>query len=156
MGFGIDFNYLDPDGSFGDLDITPHFKFPDGIAIAIDTSAVKGAGILKWNKEKEEFLGAVELNILELCSANAMILFNMKMPDGSKGFSYGRLKCVLQAFNWHGLFNHGDRRPLVNRRIDQDKLINAVRNGLLSSILFVKDLEKSRSCSEPSLYLLSN
>jgi hypothetical protein len=147
MGFGIDFNYLDPDGSFGDLDITPHFKFPDGIAIAIDTSAVKGAGILKWNKEKEEFLGAVELNILELCSANAMILFNMKMPDGSKGFSFmGALSVFftggIQIGMGFSITAIGGSLG-INRRIDQDKLINAVRNGSLSSILFVKDLEKN-------------
>ena len=147
MGFGVDINYMAPGGGFGDLDLSPKIQFPTGLGISIDMEAIKGTGIIKWDKKKEEFLGAIELNILEICSVGAIVLFNMKMPDGSKGFSFMGALCVffksgIQLGMGFSLTAIGGSLG-INRRIDTDKLRNAVRDGSLASIIFVKDLDKN-------------
>ena len=147
MGLGVDINYMKPEGGFGDLKFSPELQFPTGIGISIDLEAVKGTGIIKWNKEKEEFLGAVELNILDLCGASAMMLFNMKMPDGSKGFSFmGALSVFfttgIQLGMGFSLTAIGGSLG-INRRLEIEKLRDAVRDGSLGTILFVKDLDKN-------------
>ena len=147
MGFGVDMNYMTKDKKFGDLKFSPEFQFPSGIAVSVDLSAVKGTGVIRWNKEKEEFLGALELNILDMCGASALVLFNMKMPDGGEGFSFmGALsvffKMGIQIGMGFSLTAIGGSLG-INRGIDTDKLRDAVRDGSLGSILFVKDLAKN-------------
>ncbi|MCL2012389.1 MAG: hypothetical protein FWG75_06345 [Cystobacterineae bacterium] len=147
LGFGVDVNYMKPTGGFGDLDFSPEFQFSTGVGVSINLEAVKGTGIINWNKEKGEFLGAAELNILDLCGASALLLFNMKMPDGSKGFSFmGALsvffKMGIQLGMGFSLTAIGGSLG-INRRIDTEKLRNAVRDGSLNSILFAKDLDKN-------------
>jgi len=147
MGFGIDVNYKKPGGGFGDWDLSPKFQFPTGVGISVDMEAVRGTGFLQWDKQKEEFLGALELNILNLCSASAIVLFNMKMPDGSKGFSFMGALCVyftpgIQLGMGFSLSGLGGSLG-INRMMDIDKLRAAVRDGSLESVLFVKDLNKN-------------
>ena len=147
LGFGIDFNYMKPGGGFGDWDLSPKFQFPTGIGISINMEAVRGTGFLQWNKQKEEFLGALELNIINMCSASALVMFNMKMPDGSKGFSFMGALCVyftpgIQLSMGFSITGLGGSLG-INRMIDIDKLRGAVRDGSLESVLFVKDLNKN-------------
>lgn len=144
LGIGMNVNVFDDNGKFGDLDIKPHFKFPDGIGITIDTKAVTGAGIIKWNKEKEEFLGAISIGVLNLCSVDALLLFSMCMPDGSKGFSFmaalsTTFKPGIQLGMGFQLTKIGGSLG-INRRIDQDRLISATRDGTLGAVLFVDDI----------------
>ncbi|MDL2326344.1 hypothetical protein LJC67_04660, partial [Bacteroidales bacterium OttesenSCG-928-A14] len=144
MGFGLDFNYMKPSGGFGDFNITPNFHFPTGLGISIDTKGVKGAGAIRWNKDKGEFLGALELTIMDLCSASALVLFNTKMPDGSKGFSFMGAVSVnftpgIQLGMGFSLTGLGGSLGL-NRKIEQAKLIDSVRNGSLKTMLIGKDL----------------
>ncbi|GAD08233.1 Uncharacterised protein [Porphyromonas crevioricanis] len=144
LGFGIDVNVFNDKGGFGDFDIRPHFSFPDGIGISIDTKAVTGAGIIKWSKEKEEFLGAISIGVLNLCSVDALLLFRMRMPDGSKGFSFmaalsTTFKPGIQLGMGFQLTKIGGSLG-INRRIDQDRLISATRDGTLGAVLFIDDI----------------
>lgn len=146
LGIGIDINVFDQSGGFGDLDITPHFRFPDGIGISIDTEAVTGSGIIKWNKKREEFLGALEISVLDLCSVETILLFNLRMPDGSKGFSFMAALSVtfkpgIQLGMGFQLTRIGGSLG-INRRIEQDKLIRATRDGTLGAVLFVDNIRE--------------
>ena len=147
MGFGVDVNYMKPDGSFGELDLSPQFQFPSGISIAINLAAVKGVGIIKWNQEKEEFFGAVSLNIMDICGASMMILFNMKLPDGEEGFSFmGALSVFFSTGIQIGMgfaITAIGGSVGINRRIDIETLQKAVRDGSLGTVLFVQELEKN-------------
>lgn len=145
LGIGMDINVFDESGGFGDFDITPHFRFPDGIGISIDTEAVSGSGIIKWNKKREEFLGALEISVLDLCSVETILLFNLRMPDGSKGFSFMAALSVtftpgIQLGMGFQLTRIGGSLG-INRRIEQDKLIRATRDGTLGAVLFVDNIK---------------
>ncbi|MCL2247278.1 MAG: hypothetical protein FWC10_09265, partial [Lentimicrobiaceae bacterium] len=147
MGLALNINYKSPDGSFGDFDLMPKFQFPSGLGIAIDIGPVTGGGLVRWNKEKEEFFGALELTIANVGGISALLLFNLRMPDGSKGFSF---MGAISMF-----FTPGLPLPMgfsltgvggtfgLNRKIETDKLRDAIRCGALESILLVKDLENN-------------
>lgn len=144
IGFGLDFNYLKPGGGLGDFDLSGNFVFPSGIAISIDVPAVKGAGIIKYDKRKEEFLGALELKILDKLGVGALVILNMKMPDGSKGYSF--MGAVTAFFNPGIPLGMGFSMTAIggslglNRRLDTEKIQTAVREGTLASYMFVEDL----------------
>lgn len=145
LGFGFDINFMTPDFHFGDFDFTPTIKLPDGLGLAIDIAdVVKGAGIVKWDFPKGEFLGAFNLDFIDLFEAGALFLLNTKMPDGSKGFSFAGavsvfFKSGIQLGMGFSLTGIGASLGL-NRRIDVDKMRDAVYDGSLESVLFVKDL----------------
>ncbi|MBR4783873.1 MAG: hypothetical protein IK012_01280 [Fibrobacter sp.] len=102
-------------------------------------NAVKGAGIIQW--EKNRFSSAVELTILEKFSASTMFVI------ATKPFS------LMAALNTE--FNPGIQIGMgfaitgiggslgINRGLDVDNLTNAVYDGSLSSILFVRDIKKN-------------
>ena len=146
MGFGIDFEFMTPDFRFGALDFNPHFKFPDGFGLSIDIAdAVKGAGAVKWNLDKGEFFGAFELSIIDLFSVGAMFLLNIKKPDGSKGFSFmGAISfffpgCGIPLGMGFSLTAIGASLG-ANRRIDTNRMRDAVYDGSLEAVMFVKNL----------------
>lgn len=136
-GVGIRFkSLLDQSKS---TNIEAILKYPNGIGIGIDVNAVKGAGIIQW--EKNRFSSAVELTILEKFSVSTMFVI------ATKPFS------LMAALNTE--FNPGIQIGMgfaitgiggslgINRGLDVDNLTNAVYDGSLSSILFVRDIKKN-------------
>lgn len=146
LGIGSNLNYLKADGSLGDFDLSPVFKFPSGMGVTIDASVVKGSGAILYDSHKEEFLGVLELAILEKIEVKALALLTMKMPDGGKGFSFIGLISVYftpgiplgMGFSLTGL---GGSIGL-NRSIDREVVQEGVRRGEIASVFFVKDIEK--------------
>ncbi len=142
---GAHVNYLKDDGSLGDFELSPVFGFPTGMSVYIDASAVKGTGVISYNKEKEEFLGVLDLKILDKVEVKALALLTMKMPDGGKGFSFVGLISVYfipgiplgMGFSLTGL---GGAIGL-NRGIDRDTMQNGVRKGEITTVFFVEDIE---------------
>ncbi|MCQ2134122.1 MAG: hypothetical protein MJY88_04060 [Bacteroidales bacterium] len=149
IGFALDMNLLTEDYKFGDFDISPQFKMPDGIGLSINIEGtLTGTGALKWNKETGEIMGAAELRILEMCGASALFILNSKPVDGAP-FSFMGALCVfftpsIQLGMGFSLSAIGGSLG-IHRRIDTDKMRNAVKDGSLTSILFVKDLDKHLS-----------
>ncbi len=145
LGFGFDINFMTPDFHFGDFDFSPTITLPDGLGLAIDIAdVVKGAGIVKWDLPKGEFMGAFNLDVIDLFEVGAFFLLNTKMPDGSKGYSFAGAVSVLfrtgiQLGMGFSLTGIGASLGL-NRRIDVDKMRDAVYDGSLESVMFVKDL----------------
>ncbi len=149
IGFALDMNLLTEDYKFGDFDISPQFKMPDGIGLSINIEGtLTGTGALKWNKETGEIMGAAELRILEMCGASALFILNSKPVDGAP-FSFMGALCVfftpsIQLGMGFSLSAIGGSLG-IHRRIDTDKMRDAVKDGSLSSVLFVKDLDKHLS-----------
>ena len=145
LGIGVNINYLMKDGSLGDFDLSPIFIFPSGMGVSIDVSAVKGTGIISYDDKKKEFLGVLELVVLEKIEVKALALLTMKMPDGSKGFSFVGLISVFfipgiplgMGFSLTGI---GGAIGL-NRSTDQNKMQTGVRAGEIAAVFFVENIE---------------
>lgn len=145
LGIGANINYLKEDGSLGDFDLSPIFVFPAGMGVSINAAAVKGAGAISYDREAEEFIGVLELVVLEKVEVKALALLTMKMPDGSKGFSFIGLISVYfspgiplgMGFSLTGI---GGAVGL-NRSIDKDRMQVGVRKGEIASVFFVENIE---------------
>lgn len=145
LGFGLKTELLDNHWRFKDFNLSPTLKLPDGMGISIDLEGVKGAGALKWNAETGEMLGFAELAIVELFSASSLFLLNTKPKDGAKFSFMGAIFLTIEGgiplgmgFSLTGI---GGSLGLF-RRIDTDRMQRAVHDGTLSSVVFVKDVEK--------------
>ena len=144
MGLGCSVNVLGPNGSLGTFDVKPKFQFPNGLGIAIDAECVKGSGLLQWNEEESRFLAIFSLEVAELFAANCFLLFNM----GSKGKPFSMMAAVSFFFNPGIQLGMGFTLTAIggslgiNRRIDTDKMREAVQDGSLETILFIKNPEE--------------
>jgi len=148
LGLGFEINYLKEDGSIGDFDLSPSFSFPSGFGISIDAKAIKGTGVINYNKEKEEFIGALSLSLLDKIELKALALLTLKMPDGSKGFSFVGLISVTfvpgipigMGFSLTGV---GGALGL-NRNISTDAMMQGVRSGEIGTVLFIENLDENK------------
>lgn len=149
LGVGSYVNVLNDDGAMGDFHLSPTFEFPSAISIAIKTDAIKGGGLISYCKEKQEFIGMVQLSILETIEASALMMLSMQMPDGSKGYSFVGLISVNffpgiplgMGFSLTGI---GGALGL-NRDIDSESIQSGVRTGTLGSVFFVDDVETDQA-----------
>lgn len=144
LGFGVKCNLFTPDCKAGTLKLEPEIKYPSGIGISIDASAVKGTGGIQWDKEKERFAGFLELSVLEKFGVNAMLVFTT--GKGTVPFSFMGALSVdfdpgIQIGMGFSITSIGGSLGL-NRGLDIDNLRAAVYDGSLSSVLFVKDIQK--------------
>ena len=144
MALGFDCNLIDSCGRLGDFDFSPDFRFPTGLGIAIDIAGIKGAGGIDWNADTGSFKGFLQLDILGLFGASAVLAFDMKKKDGTPGFSmFGAVSVVFTPGIQLGLGFSITRLGGslgVNRRLDIDKLRDATYDGTLASIVFIDDL----------------
>ena len=141
LGMGCSCNILDEKGKLGDFDLSPNFKYPSGLAIAIDTQCVKGAGAVEWNKDEGWFFGAGSLEVMEKFGVSAFFLFTTS-PFSFMGALNVEWKPGLPMGMGFTLTGLGGSLG-INRSLDIDKLRAAVYDGSLSSILFVKNLEQN-------------
>lgn len=71
------------------------FVPPNGIGLAVDATAVKGAGFLSLDHVNQRYSGALSLTILEKIDLLAYGVLVTKMPDGSNGFSMVAVMSVV-------------------------------------------------------------
>lgn len=138
MGIGCTCNVLDSKGRLGDFNFSPEYKFPNGLALAIDTSCVKGAGVISWDKEAGRFFGGGEIDILEKFSISAFFLFTTS-PFSFMGALYTTFNPGIPLGMGFSITGLGGSLG-INRGLDVDKLREAVYDGSLTSVLFVKNL----------------
>lgn len=131
----------DASGNLGLIDLGIGIKPPTGIGIAIDASAIKGAGFLAFNPEKGEYSGVFYLNVLNQFTVKIIGLLNTKRPDGRDGFSL--LFIITAEFPAPG-FQLGFGFALmgiggllgINRGISEKQLLESVSNKSLEALLF--------------------
>lgn len=143
LGLGFNLNILKPDFSMGDWDFGVNFKFPDGIGIAIDTTGVKGAGLIAYTPSTGTLFGVLDLEIIDKFGVSALLLADLGIADGhhfslvamiSARFSPGIP--LSMGFTLTGI---GGSIGL-QRMIDRTAIQNAVYAGTLGSVFFVENL----------------
>ena len=87
IGVKLIISFPNGGGNLGPANFELGFQPPNGVGLTINAGAVSGGGYLFFDFEKEEYAGALELNIANIVNAKAIGLITTKMPDGSKGFS---------------------------------------------------------------------
>lgn len=126
-------------GNLGPVQISaPKFKPPKGVALSIDAEVVKGGGYLRFEPERGEYSGAMELTFQDFLSLKAIGLINTKMPDGSDGFSM--LIIITAEFTIQigmGFVFLGAGGLLgLHRTANLDALAQGVRSGSTENIMF--------------------
>lgn len=120
---------------------------PMGIAISLETGPIVGGGYLYFDEEKQEYTGALQLEIAEKLSVSAFGLLTTKMPDGSPGYSL----LILIATEFASPIQLGYGFTLsgvgglvgANRTAATEALRAGLRTGTLGSLLFPNDAARN-------------
>jgi hypothetical protein len=138
VGFGLYARFTP--GNAGPIDLSVGFKPPKGVGLSIDAGAVRGGGYLRFDPEREEYSGNLQLTILDTISITATGMITTQMPDGSKSFSL--LVIISVEFNpgiqlGMGFTLSGLGGLLgLNRTVVLEALMLGVRTGTVDSIMF--------------------
>ncbi|MEM9195816.1 MAG: DUF6603 domain-containing protein, partial [Myxococcota bacterium] len=88
IGAGAEFELRDDgQGLLGPVDVGARIIPPRGVGISLDVGVVRGGGYLFFDPDREEYGGALQLDIMNMVSAKAIGLVTTRMPSGEKGFS---------------------------------------------------------------------
>ena len=130
-------------GNLGPVDLGFGFMPPSGVGLSLDTGGFKGGGFLRFEPDKGEYAGALELDFKGLFSVKAIAIINTKMPDGRPGFSLlilitAEFVPIQLSFGFTlngvgGIFG-------LNRTIYVDALAEGIRTNAVKSILFPQDV----------------
>ena len=130
-------------GNLGPVDVALAFKPPSGAALEIDAGVVVGGGYLFFDLDKEQYAGAVQLELAKTLNLTAFGLLTTRMPDGSPGFSL--LVLIAATFSPPVQLGYGFTLSGVgglvgvNRTIAVEPLRAGLRTGSLGSVLFPQD-----------------
>jgi len=131
------------DGNVGPVQLDFGFKFPTGVGLSLDAGGFTGGGFLRFDPDKGEYAGALELDFKGIVSVKAIGIINTKMPDGSSGFSLlivisAEFTPIQLSFGFTlngvgGIFG-------LNRMIVVDALVEGIRTNAVKSILFPENI----------------
>jgi hypothetical protein len=127
-------------GNLGPANLGFDFKPPNGVGLSIDAGPVKGGGYLFFDREKEEYAGALELTVSDFLALKAIGLISTKLPGGQPGFSLlviitAEFSPGIQLGFGFALTGVGGLLGL-NRTMLLDPLVQGVRTGAVNRILF--------------------
>lgn len=130
-------------GSLGSADLRIRPVPPNGIGLEINAPGVVGGGFLRFDIEKHEYGGVLQLEIAEKISVNAIGLLSTRLPDGSKGYSL-ILMIFVEGFTpiqlGFGFTLTGIGGLLaLNRTFNEEALRAGLKNHTLDSVMFPKD-----------------
>lgn len=130
-------------GNIGPADLDVSFLPPNGVGLSLDAGGFKGGGFLRFDRDRGEYAGALELDFRGLFSVKAIGIINTKMPDGSPGFSLlilitAEFTPIQLSFGFTlngvgGLFG-------LHRMIVVNALVEGIRTNAIKSILFPEDV----------------
>jgi hypothetical protein len=130
-------------GNIGPADLDVSFKPPTGVGLSLDAGGFKGGGFLRFEPDKGEYAGALELDFNGMFSVKAIGIINTKMPDGSPGFS---LLIVIAAeftpiqLSFGFTLNGVGGIIGLNRTIVVNALAEGIRTNAIKSIIFPQDV----------------
>ncbi len=131
------------EGNLGLFGLSPRFKPPTGLGLAIATAGVTGGGFLGFDPQRAEYSGMLQLELAETLAIKALGLLTTRLPDGSKGFS---LVLLLTAEGFAPIpvglgFTLTGIGGLValHRTVRTDVLREGLKTGTLNSVLFPPD-----------------
>lgn len=143
MGVRVDLDFRE-NGNLGPADLAFNFKPPNGVGLAIDAGVIKGGGFLRFDPDKEEYDGMLELDLNSIVSVKAIALITTKMPDGSKGFSLlmiitAEFGSPIQLGLGFTLSGVGGLLGL-NRTMRLEVIATGIRDGGINSIMFPQNV----------------
>jgi len=147
VGVRLDLSFPPAGGNLGPVQLGVGFSPPTGVALAIATPAVSGGGFLELDYDAGRYAGVFELTIVGSVSVKAIALITTKLADGSPGFAL-LIMITAEGFTpvqlGMGFSLTGIGGFLaINHTIDADAVRGGLRDGVLDSILFVKDPVKN-------------
>jgi hypothetical protein len=130
-------------GSLGSADLSIRPVPPAGIGVEVDAPSVTGGGFLRFDFEKHEYSGVLQLEIAGKISVKAIGLFTTRQPDGEKGYSLVLLIFVerftpVQLGLGFTLTGIGGLLA-INRTFDEEVLRTGLKNHTLDSVMFPQD-----------------
>lgn len=132
------------DGNLGPVDLGFAFKPPTGVGLSLNAGIVAGGGFLRLDPDRGEYSGALQLVFADFLTVSAVGLITTKLPDGSPGFS---LLIVITAEFGSGIqLGFGFTLLAVggliglNRTVLFQPLMDGVRTGAISQIMFPRDV----------------
>jgi len=143
VGIASILTFPETGGNLGVADLDLHFKAPNGLGLAINAPGLTGGGYLRFDPEKQEYTGILELRILEKIAVKAIGLLTTRMPGGGKGYS---LALIITAEGFAPIplgfgftLTSIGGLAAINRTFDDDALRSGLRNHALDSVMFPKD-----------------
>jgi hypothetical protein len=130
-------------GSLGSADLTIRPTPPSGLGIVVDAPTVVGGGFLRFDPQKGEYSGVLELKIAEKISVKGFGLLTTKLPGGGKGFAF-LIIIFVEGFTpiplGFGFKLTGIGGLLaINRTFDENALRTGLKEQTLDSVMFPKD-----------------
>jgi hypothetical protein len=130
-------------GNLGSADLAIQPVPPNGIGVVVDAPSVVGGGFLRFDPQKGQYSGVLQLEIAEKISVKAIGLLTTKAPDGGRGYSFIVILFVegftpIQLGLGFMLTGIGGLLA-INRTCDEDVLREGIKNQTLNNILFPKD-----------------
>jgi hypothetical protein len=109
----------------------------------IDAPTVVGGGFLRFDRQKGEYSGVLELKIADKISVKGFGLVTTKLPGGGKGFAFVII-IFVEGFNpiplGLGFKLTGIGGLLaINRTFDENALRTGLKEQTLDSVMFPKD-----------------
>ena len=124
--------------SFGNLDVDLRFKPPDGIGLRVGAGMVSGGGFLSFDAARDEYAGALELQLGRVGIKALGIIADRK--DGWSLFLllYGQFPPIQLAFGF--TLNKVGGLIGVQHGVDVPALVVGMREGAFDDILFPADV----------------
>jgi len=137
------FSFPDKGGNLGVCDVDLHFKPPNGLGFAVGSPVVRGGGFLRFDPQKGEYSGMVDLEIAEKISVKGIALLNTRLPGGGKGYSLVVIIFVegftpIQLGFGFALTGIGGLLG-INRSFDEEALRAGLKSHALDSVMFPAD-----------------
>ena len=142
---GANFAFKLEDGNLGPFDLSVGFATPRGVGIAVDAGPVTGGGFLFFDEPNGRYGGALVLKIYSV-TVKAFGVIETKLPDGTPTFSFVIVISAEFTPIQLGLgftLNGVGGMIGINRRIEEEGLRRAVRDGSLGHLLFPHNLEQN-------------
>ena len=143
-GFGVELPVTFTPGNAGPFGVGLHAAPPKGVGLSVDAGTISGGGFLRFDPDRGEYAGALELEFADFLALKAVGLITTRTPDGSRGFS---LLIVLTAEFGSGIqLGYGFTLLAVggliglNRGMNLQALVEGVRTGSIESVAFPRDV----------------
>lgn len=144
MGAALTLSFPDKgDGNLGPMQVDLDFKPPSGAGLSIDEAMVTGGGFLRYDKERGQYEGIVQLNLEGGIAVTGIGLIATRLPNNVKGFS---LLIIITAEDFKpiplplGFALTGIGGLIaINRTFDQNRLRAGLKNHTLDTLLFPHD-----------------
>src|SRR5262249_7396763 len=143
LGASLAVQFPDSGGNLGVADLSPDFKPPTGVGVAIDSPFVSGGGFLSFYTDKGQYACVLQLTIQDLVTVTAIGMITTRLPNGARGFSFV-VMITAQGFRpiplglGFSLTGIGGLLA-INRTCDQDFLREGIKNQTLNNLLFPND-----------------